>query len=146
VAARARAPIKDDPVMATVVRASIVVLAITACVWFALAARAARDVDRANAIVSTTAPLTAAQAAHARSLLDAAGTLNPDTAVDLLEAKVALGRNDYRGAVRTILDVTKREPLNIQAWVALARVAFHRNPRLVLLAVENIGRLDARVK
>lgn len=132
--------------MATVVRASIVVLAVAACVWFALAARAAHDVDRASAIVSAKAPLTAAQAAHARSLLDSAATLNPDTAVDLLRAKVALGRNEEAGGVRTILSVTKREPLNLQAWVALAQATLHKNSRLVLLAVDNIGRLDPEIR
>jgi len=132
--------------MATVVRGSIVGLAVAACVWFALAARAAHDIDRANAIVSAEAPLTAARAAPARALLDSAGMLNPDTAVDLLRAKVALGRNDEAGAVRTILSVTKREPLNLEAWVALAQATLHRNSRLVLLAVDNIGRLDPEIR
>jgi hypothetical protein len=138
--------IDDDPAMPATVRASIVVLAVAACAWFALAVRAARDSDRATAIVSSKAPLTAAQAAHARSLLDAAATLNPDTAVDLLRARVALARNDETGAVRTILNVTKREPLNLEAWVALAQAALQRNQRLVLLAVHNIGRLDPKIK
>ncbi len=78
-------------VMARVVRTSIVLLAVVACAWFALAIRAAHNSNRVSAIVSGQAPLTAAEAAHARSLLDAPRTLNPDTAVDLLRAKVALG-------------------------------------------------------
>jgi predicted Zn-dependent protease len=132
--------------MATVVRASIISLAIVACAWFALAVRTAHESDRATAIVSSKATLTVAQAAHARSLLDAAATLNPDTTVDLLRAQVALARNDEAGAVRTILSVTNREPLNLQAWVALAQATLHQNPRLVLLAVRNIGRLDRHIR
>jgi predicted Zn-dependent protease len=133
-------------VVATAARASVVVFAVAACGWFALAARASDDLDRASAIVSAKARLTPAQAARARSLLDSAGTLNPDTAVDLLRAKVALGRNDEPGAVRTILSVTRREPLNLQAWVALAQANLNHNSRLVVLAVSNIGKLDRRVK
>jgi predicted Zn-dependent protease len=132
--------------MATAVRASIISLAIVACAWFALAVRAAHDSNRATAIVSSKATLTAARAAHARSLLDAAATLNPDTTVDLLRAQVALARNDEAGAVRTILSVTNREPLNLQAWVALAQATLHRNPPLVLIAVRNIGRLDPHIR
>jgi predicted Zn-dependent protease len=132
--------------MATALRASIVALAVVACAWFALAVRAAHDRDRATAILSGQTPLTAAQAARAGSLLDAAAMLNPDTALDLERAEVALARNDEASAVRTILNVTNREPLNLEAWVALAQATLHRNSRLVLLAVHNIGRLDPRIR
>lgn len=141
-----KARINDDSVMVRVVRTSIVVLAVVACAWFALAIRAAHDSNHVSTIVSGKAPLTAAEAAHARSLLDNAATLNPDTGVDLLRAKVSLARNDEASAVRTILNVTSREPLNLQAWVALAQATLHRNSRLVLLAVHNIGRLDPELR
>jgi predicted Zn-dependent protease len=132
--------------VATVIRTSIVVLALTACAWFALAVRAAHDSERVTAIVSAKAQLTAAEATHASSLLDAAATLNPDTAVDLLRARVALARHHDARAARMILNVTNREPLNLEAWVALAQATLHRDQRLVLLAVHNIGRLDPKIK
>lgn len=132
--------------MRVAARASIVVLAVIACAWFALGIRAAHDTNRASAIVSGKAPLTAAEAAHARSLLDAAGTLNPDTTVDLLRAKVALARNDEAAGLRTIRSVTNREPQNLEAWVALAQTSLNRNSQLVLLAVHNIGKLDPLIR
>ncbi len=135
----------DDHSCVAVMRASMVVLAVLVCAWFALAARAAHDTARATAIVSDPGRLTAVQAVHARSLLDAAGTLNPDTSVDLLRAQVALERHQNGAAVRIIENVTDREPMNLQAWVALARATLNRNPTLLELAVRNIGRLAPNV-
>ena len=136
----------EDHSCVAVVRASIVALAVLVCAWFALAARAAHDTARVTAIVSAPGRLTAAQAAHARSLLDAASTLNPDSSVDLLRAQVALERHQNGAAVRMILNVTDREPMNLQAWVALARATLNRNPSLLELAVHHIGRLAPQVK
>lgn len=136
----------DDHSCVAAIRASMVVLAVLVCAWFALAARAAHDSARATAIVSNPGGLTAAQAAHARSLLDEAATLNPDSSVDLLRAQVALGRHQNGAAVRMIESVADREPMNLQAWVALARATLNRNPRLLELAVHRIGRLAPNVK
>ena len=67
--------------------------------------------------------LTAAQAAEANSLLDSAGTLNPDRTVDVLRARVALLSNDRARATRILVGVLAAEPDNLDAWYGLATSA-----------------------
>lgn len=104
-------------------RVAIFAAAIVACAWFALGARQARDIARATTIVSSGSQLSKTQAARADSLLSDAGTLNPDTQVDLLRTQVALGAGERRKAFRIIQSVTAREPQNVLAWLYYERAA-----------------------
>ena len=104
-------------------RVAVLAVAIVACAWFALGARQARDIADATVIASNGSHLSKSQASRARSLLSDAGTLNPDTQVDLLRAQVALDAGDRPQALRTIRSVTAREPQNILAWLWLERAA-----------------------
>ncbi|MGH2872027.1 MAG: hypothetical protein ACRDL5_06145 [Solirubrobacteraceae bacterium] len=105
-----------------VVRVLALAFSLVAIAWFALGARQAIDVDRAQTIVSS-ATLTAGQARRADSLLSAAGFLNPDTEVPLLRSQVALARGNKRRARQLAAAVTGQEPLNSQAWVQLAKAS-----------------------
>jgi predicted Zn-dependent protease len=118
-------------------------LALVVCVWFALGIRQARDTSQASSILSNRNGVSAVQAAHAGSLLSAAGTLNPDTQVDLLRGQVALAQNDRPRAVRIVEDVTRREPMNVQAWLLLAEAS--RNVPEIERAVAHVGMLDPRL-
>jgi predicted Zn-dependent protease len=104
-------------------RGAILVVAIVACAWFALGARQAHEITAATAIASSGPQLSASQAAHADSLLAAAGILNPDTQVDLLRAQVALERGDRRHALAIIRRVNTLEPDNALGWLWLERAA-----------------------
>ena len=89
--------------------------------------------------------LSAAQAAHANSLLRAAGTLNPDQQVNLLRGDVAALRNQTPRAARIFQRVADREPMNINAWVLLARADYGKG-RPLANAVAHIAALDHQAK
>lgn len=127
----------------TPLRIALVSCALVACAWFALGARQAVDTSRASAIVGGSGSLTAGQATRARSLLSAAGTLNPDSTVDLLRGEVAYLRGRRSDATGIFRDLVRREPMNIEGWVWLARAAFP-NPVLINRAVQSIARLDPK--
>jgi predicted Zn-dependent protease len=127
-------------------RGSLVVLALAACAWFALGIEQARDTDRATALLSSQTPLSPATASRVGSLLASAGTLNPDSTIDLLRSRLASLQHDPSRAIEILQEVTRREPLNISAWLALAQAALDHDKRAVDLAVANIGRLDSQVK
>lgn len=95
-------------------------LAVVVCAWFALGVRQAHDTDQATAIISSGARPSGAEARRAESLLHAAKELNPDSAVDVLRARLSLEQGNPLLA-RTILErVVGREPRNALAWEWLA--------------------------
>jgi hypothetical protein len=100
--------------------------------WFALGIRQGHDADVAGAIIAGHAPVTAAQARHARALLHDAGQLNPDLAIDLLRSQLALRRGDAARARAIALSVARREPQNLQAWLAYATASAHDVPAFSL--------------
>lgn len=124
------------------VRAAAIAIAVVVCAWFALGVVQARDTGAATAIASAPRTPTPKQIAHARSLLDAAGTLNPDLQVDLTRAQLALRTGDTPSARRTLRSVLAREPMNIQAWLLFAQASYGTPASLV--AVHHIGLLDPR--
>lgn len=104
-------------------RVALLLVAIVACAWFVLGVRQAHEIAGATAIVSSAAHLSASQAARADSLLSDAGTLNPDTQVQLLRAQVALERGNRGRALALVRRVNSLEPDNIAGWLALERAA-----------------------
>jgi hypothetical protein len=129
-----------------VARGSLLVLALVACAWFALGIVQARDKDRATALLSSQTQLSSATASHVGSLLHSAGTLNPDSTVDILRARLASLQHDRARAQMLLRSVVAREPQNLDAWVALAQTELHGDPQLLLLSVAHIARLDPRLK
>jgi predicted Zn-dependent protease len=128
-----------------VVRISALVVAVAACAWFALGIVQSIDTTRATAIVSSSTPMTPQRAAHARSLLDSAGTLNPDKTVDILRGELASELHQPVRAVATLESVTASEPQNADAWVTLARVALHHDTPALERAVARLAQLDPRI-
>jgi predicted Zn-dependent protease len=129
----------------TLLRWSMLVVALAACAWFGLGAVQAINTSRATAILSSSAPITPASASHVRSLLSSAGTLNPDLTVDMLRGELASQQNQPARAVAILESVTAREPLNADAWAALARAALHHDTPALERAVANLGRLDPKI-
>ena len=117
-----------------------------ACAWFALGIVQSIDTTRATTIVSSSAPMTAQRAAHARSLLDSAQTLNPDQTVTMLRGELASELNQPARAVALLESVTASEPLNADAWVTLARVALHHDTPALERAVAHLGELDPKIR
>ena len=109
-------------------RAAAASVGVLVCAWFTLGIRQAHDTNKVQSLVSSTNTLSAQQAGHADALLRAAGTLNPDSTVDLLRAVVALREHQQQRAVPIIEAVVGREPMNVEAWTLLAEAAFGDGP------------------
>jgi predicted Zn-dependent protease len=123
----------------------MIILAVVVCAWFALGIRQTRDTARATAIIASAASAngpSAAQASHVRSLLKAAGTLNPDKQLGVLRGQLALLQGNNRSAARILEGVVAQEPLNVEAWVYLARAAFNVNRHEFGIAAQRIAQLD----
>ena len=104
-------------------RTLIVILALAATAWFAIAAHQAEDMSRAGAVVAGAGRLSPSQAGQASALLNSAAFLNPDRRVDVLRAQVDAQRGDQRDARRILQQVVKAEPDNLGAWIALLKAA-----------------------
>jgi predicted Zn-dependent protease len=131
----------------TISRAGVLALALVAAAWFALAVRQAQDTNRASVLLGAAAPLSAQQAQRARSLLSSAGTLNPDLTVDLLRGQLAFDQHHGAAAERILESVTRREPLNLQAWTQLAFAAARSGDRATLVrAARHVSALFPKVK
>jgi hypothetical protein len=106
-------------------RGLALVVAVVACAWFALGVRQAHDTDAATSLITAggSGALRAGAAAHAASLLDAAGQLNPDRGVDLLRSQLAVRQGHPARGRALALAVTRAEPQNIQAWIAYGRAS-----------------------
>jgi hypothetical protein len=128
--------------VAMIWRAGLLAVAVAACAWFALGARQAVDTNRASALIGGPSPLSPGEARHARSLLSSAGTLNPDLTPDILRGELALQQGQDAAAERNLESVTRREPLNLEAWSALAFAAARASDRATLIrAARNVSAL-----
>jgi hypothetical protein len=123
----------------------LVLVALTACAWFAISIRDTRDIDRATAILGARSHPSAAAARRVSSLLGDATLLNPDRQVELLRGQLALARGQTRAAQRIFLRVTQEEPENLLAWSWLGRTA-HPGTRLKLVAFAHFELLAPPIK
>lgn len=115
--------------------AAAVLVAIGACAWFGLSIHQAQDTNAAAAIVTGTSRLSPARADHAASLLDSAGTLNPDRLLDVLRAQLELGQGNRAGARRILERVVASEPENALAWEWLARASADDRAEFFIAAI-----------
>jgi predicted Zn-dependent protease len=121
----------------TLARIGLAAAALIAAAWFALGVYESRAVSQARSAAAGRGPISGAQARRADDLLHDAATLNPDRAVDVLRAQVALARGDAARS-RQILDgVVRREPQDLDAWIALARASANdvRQRQIALLHI-----------
>lgn len=115
-------------------RVGLLALALVACTWYAIAVRQSRDQAAAEAIVQGNVTPTPAVTRHALSLLDAAGTLNPDRAIDLLRAQALVRAGRAPAALRLMKSVVAAEPDNVDAWIVYGFAAGSGDPAVVQLA------------
>ena len=127
---------------AALLRLTIPAVAVIAAAWLGLVAVQARDTDAATRIIAGPTP-TAAQARHARDLLDTAAALSPDREIDLLRSQLAFARGEKAKARRLAASVTRAEPQNANAWLRLIRVS--TGPK-VPGEILHLGRLVPTVK
>lgn len=122
-------------------RALVGIVAVLTVAWFAVGVRQAHDTDVASNIVAGAAPISPARARHATALLHDATQLNPDTAVDLLRAQLALRQGQPARARAIALSVTRSEPQNLQAWLTYGTASAADPPafRLALARVRQLA-------
>ena len=106
-----------------VARLLVAVAALAVAGWLAVEALGARADTELTGLVLSPKPLTAAQQARARVLVDRAARLNPDTRPDEIRGILRLRAGDSRGAARAFQAIVRAEPENLGAWALLARAA-----------------------
>lgn len=121
--------IGDDVRVRTILRLVLLTGAVIVAAWFGLGWVQARDIGRAQTLIAG-ARLSATEARDAASLLNTAGTLNPDRTVDITRAQLYVKRHDAARAVTVLEQVTRAEPLNLDAWreLSLAAAALPNSP------------------
>jgi hypothetical protein len=119
---------------ATVARAIVIVLALAAAAWLAIAARSFSAQERIATLALENERPTAQDLAEARALLDRASTLNPDVRVEQGIGVLEFRTGDQAGAVETFQGLVAREPRNAELWALLARVARDGDPALAARA------------
>src|SRR5438128_806387 len=100
-----------------------VLFAVAACAWYVLGVRQAHSVIRADSILAAHQRIPAADARTVASLLDEAGTLNPDRHVDIDRIHLLLERGRTQAAQRLAGALTRAEPRNLDVWLWLAHAA-----------------------
>lgn len=119
----------------------VAIIALAACVWFALGVRQAVSLSRAEAIIDAHPFTNAARASEVESLLNEAATLNPDRQVAIARTQILLERRHELAARRTITAVTRAEPQNVEAWIWLAH-ASGTDPNLFRYALQRVRDLE----
>jgi Flp pilus assembly protein TadD len=119
---------------ATVARAVVIVLALAAAAWLAVAARSFSAQDRIATLALENENPTKRDLVEARSLVDRATVLNPDVRVEQGIGVLQFRTGDQAGAVATFSALTRREPRNAELWALLARVARDADPALAARA------------
>jgi predicted Zn-dependent protease len=104
-------------------RIGLAAIALLVAAWFALGVYQSRTISQATSLAAGHGRVTAAEARHADSLLHDAATLSPDRAVDVLRAQVALAQGDATHARQILNGVVRREPQDLDAWIALANAS-----------------------
>src|SRR5688572_1888895 len=119
---------------ATVVRVVVIVLALAAAAWLAVAARSFSAQDEIATLALESDNPTSADLAKARELLPRARRLNPDVRVEQGIGVLEFRTGDQAAAVKTFERLTAEEPRNAELWALLARVARDGDPALAARA------------
>jgi len=109
--------------------------AVVVCAWFALGAVQTHDEDRATTLVDSFSTPTPALTAQILSLLNTAGTLNPDRNIELLRAQALTRAGRSAAGIAAARSVTRAEPQNVDAWTVLAFAAGRADPALATAAL-----------
>jgi predicted Zn-dependent protease len=124
-------------------RILLAVAALAAAGWLAVSLVGEHALEHATAVSKDRK---ATPAALAQGLRDAerAGDLRPaDTEPDLTRAQLLVGLHRNGEAIRTLEDLTRREPDNVTAWFSLAVLAaVAQDKPLAARAVASVRQLD----
>ena len=104
-------------------RAAVVVVAVAAAAFLAVALSAARAEDDLFNLPFRTQDLTGADVERAEELAGRAGRLTPGERRRLLLARVLQDAGNAPCALRELQGAVRREPDNAEAWLLLSRAA-----------------------
>lgn len=124
-----------------VARIVIGLVAIVACAWFVVGIRQAHDTASATSLISSGRLTSDVQYKRALALLRGARALNPDQEVNILRGEATFEHGDPQAAQRILRAVTRSEPRNIEAWLALAK-ASNGNRQLFFGALTRVRELE----
>ena len=120
---------------ATVVRVVVIVLALAAAAWLAVAARSFSAQDEiARLALETREPAPARPGRGAGAAWPARSACNPDVRVEQGIGVLEFRTGDQAAAVKTFERLTAQEPRNAELWALLARVARDGDPALAARA------------
>jgi predicted Zn-dependent protease len=124
-----------------------VVVALMLCAWFVIGIRQANGVSTATDVVAAGRGAPAHQVASAAAALRSAEFLNPDQNVNILRGRLAIARGQLRQAQQILAQVTRREPLNLEAWIWFtgANLGNKSEARIGSARIAELDPLDARV-
>jgi hypothetical protein len=115
-------------------RLAVLGLAAAACAWFALGLVQTHDENQALNLIDQPTTPTPATTAKIMSLLDRAGTLNPDRDIALDRSQAQTRAGDSAAGITTAQRVVRAEPDNVDAWIVLGFAAHKADPTLARLA------------
>lgn len=104
---------------AWIARLLIAPVAVVLVAWFALTGVQSHSLSQASTLFQNTNDITPAVAQRIDSMLDTAGTLNPDSAVDLLRGETLAAEGRTAQARAVFQRIVRREPENVLAWAQL---------------------------
>jgi predicted Zn-dependent protease len=130
-----------------VFRPIALVVTLVLCAWFVIGIRQAHDLSTATDIVAAGRAAPAHQLAIAAAALRSAKFLNPDQNVNILRGRLAIVRGQLGQAQQILGAVTRREPLNLEAWIWLTGANLGNKPeaRIGSARIAELDPLDARV-
>jgi cytochrome c-type biogenesis protein CcmH/NrfG len=115
-------------------RLAVLGLAVAACAWFALGVVQSHDQTQAENLLDQFTRQTPAATARIMSLLDTAGTLNPDRNIDLDRSQAQTRAGHVAAGVAIARAVVRAEPQNVNGWIVLGFAARRLDPSLARLA------------
>lgn len=115
-------------------RLAVLGLAVAACAWFALGLVQSHDENQALTLIDQPGTPNPVTTARIMSLLNNAGTLNPDRNIALDRSQAQTRAGDSAAGVAIAESVTRAEPENVDAWVVLGLAARRADPALARLA------------
>ena len=132
-------------------RIALVLVALVAAGWMAVALRDARQQRHARQILREEIPALArggtpnqARVAEAGRALENARLLNPDRTPEVERANQLFLAGRERAAVAQLTRVVEAEPDNIEAWARLAIAARSADPAAAAIARRKVDELDPR--
>lgn len=116
-------------------RGALLLAALLACAWFALVLRSLHEQATVQAFLGAHPRIDASQARSLEAEIGRARFLNPDEAINTLDAYVQVQAQHLGRAVAIFRQIALREPQNVENWTVLEFLTGDRYPQIYRQAV-----------